>query len=345
MAKVLIMRFSSLGDVAMLVPVVASVASRYPQDRFTVMTRSAFVPLFQNLGFNISVVAIDMRGKHKGVLGIFRIIGKAMGYSRIADEHDVLRTKIVRWTLRLTGKKVACIDKGREEKKHAIATKEVVPPLKSSIVRYFEVFDRLGFPAKETFSGFFDFSPRVYTDLKSIVMGEKTGVWIGIAPFSKHKGKIYPLHRMHLLIEELVKRGNVTIFLFGSGKDEKRILERWVQGRPNVINMAGRAKLGKEILLISYLDVMVSMDSGNMHLASLVNVPVVSVWGATHPGLGFYGFRQDPANAVQVDLPCRPCSVYGDVPCVNPQKYACMEGISEEMILNRIDKILKQQTT
>ena len=78
-----------------------------------------------------------------------------------------------------------------------------------------------------------------------------------------------------------------------------------------------------ELALMSHLDVMVSMDSGNMHLASLINTPVVTIWGATHPLAGFMGWNQSEENAVQVDLPCRPCSVYGNKPC-SRKDYACL---------------------
>jgi ADP-heptose:LPS heptosyltransferase len=95
-----------------------------------------------------------------------------------------------------------------------------------------------------------------------------------------------------------------------------------------------------ELALMNHLDVMVSMDSGNMHLASLVNTPVVSIWGATHPLAGFMGWNQSEENAVQVDLPCRPCSVYGNKPCFR-KDYACLYNIQPNTIVQRILSIIK----
>ena len=80
---------------------------------------------------------------------------------------------------------------------------------------------------------------------------------------------------------------------------------------------------------------MVSMDSSALHMSSLVGVPVVSVWGATHPFAGFYGFGQDPSLAVQLDMACRPCSVYGNKPCLYGT-YACMSGIPPEAIVEKV---------
>lgn len=344
MAKVLVIRISSFGDVAMLVPVISSVAAKYPQDRFSVMTRKAFAPLFENLGFNINVLPLDVKGRHKGTLGFFRTIRRisTLGFSHVADEHDVLRSKGIRCFMRITGRKVAIIDKGKKEKKSMIASKVLDPPLRHMMQRYQDVFDKLGFPAPMIFNNIFDFVPRDFTKLKAISQG-KSGKWVGVAPFSKHKGKIYPLEKMENVVKSLSEKGDITVFLFGAGKEEERVISLWASKYPNVVNTMGKLNLERELLLMSYLDVMLSMDSANMHLASLVQVPVVSIWGATHPSLGFYGFRQDIDNAVQIDLNCRPCSVFGDLPCER-NDYACLDRVSEDMIIDRISKVIKRAT-
>ncbi|MDR0824517.1 MAG: glycosyltransferase family 9 protein [Prevotella sp.] len=345
MAKVLVIRISSFGDVAMLVPVIFSVAAGYPQDRFSVMTRKAFAPLFENLSFNINVIPLDINGRHKGVKGMFRIIRRlaSLGFSHVADEHDVIRSKFIRAFMTMTGRETACINKGRKNKKALIANRASEPPLKSTIQRYQAVFDKLGFPAPMIFTNILTFIPKDFSGLRTVAT-EKTGTWIGIAPFSKHKGKIFPLEKMEKVISKLSGEANTTIFLFGAGKEESRVLTRWAEKYPNVKNATGKLNLEKELLLISYLDVMVSMDSANMHLASLVHVPVVSIWGATHPSLGFYGFNQDPDNAVQIDLDCRPCSVHGNLPCQRGD-YACLERIHEDLVISHIHKVLEQKNS
>lgn len=346
MAKILVIRTSSLGDVAMLVPVIYSVASRYPQDRFVVMTRQAFTPLFNSLGFNISCCPLDTRKRHKGFLGLLKILCKAngQGFSHVADMHNVLRSKIIRTAMRFTFTKVAKIDKGRTEKRLMLDDKNTAQPLKPTIERYFDVFEKLGFPAEMIFENLYSFKTREFRYLKNIV-SEKAGTWIGIAPFAQHKGKILPEEQMDKLIETLSKRPNTSIFLFGAGKKESEKIETWANKYPNIIKHSGKVNLELELLLISYLDVMISMDSANMHLASLVKVPVVSIWGATHPSLGFYGFNQDINNAVQVDLDCRPCSVYGNVPCPyeGERHYKCLKQISSQMVLDKVEKVLENK--
>lgn len=343
MAKVLITRISSFGDVAMLVPVVFSVAARYPQDRFVVLTRKAFAPLFENLGFNIHAITFDKK-KHSGLGGTMRLMMKVGGYgfSHVADVHDVLRTKLLRkWMLTL-GKKVRHIDKGRAEKQAMIASKTVNPPLVPTTDRYMDVFQRLGFEAEMVFRNFFEFDEKSLYSLRAIVT-EKKGKWVGIAPFSKHKEKIYPLDRTEEILRTLIKNPDVTVFLFGAGVNEKKILDSWESKYPQVKSVSGKINLINELLLISYLDVMLSMDSANMHLASLVETPVVSVWGATHPHLGFYGFGQKEEDAIQTEIECRPCSVYGEIPCARGD-YACLTRIKNETIIDKIYSYIKQDT-
>ena len=95
----------------------------------------------------------------------------------------------------------------------------------------------------------------------------------------------------------------------------------------------------QELILMSHLDVMLSMDSANIHLASLTATPVVSVWGATHPYAGFVGWNQPQENIIQADLDCRPCSIYGKRPCRRGD-LACMNMIRPEQIVERIEQIL-----
>ena len=127
--------------------------------------------------------------------------------------------------------------------------------------------------------------------------------------------------------------------MFGGRGFEQEQLAQWSQGKQDVHNMAGLYSMDDELRLMGLLDVMVTMDSANMHLASLVETPVVSVWGATHPFAGFYGWGQDSKSAVQVDLECRPCSVFGNKTC-HRGDFACMQLISPKMLIHKINDIV-----
>ena len=139
----------------------------------------------------------------------------------------------------------------------------------------------------------------------------------------------------------LTQHPNHRIFLFG-GTNEKEVLQQWETEFQNTKCIAGTMNFEEELMLIAQLDIMISMDSANMHLASLYRVPVVSVWGATHPYAGFYGWGQRPANAVQIDLYCRPCSVFGNKP--GPRNdLKCLHSISPLMVYDKVIEQLGQQ--
>ncbi len=164
---------------------------------------------------------------------------------------------------------------------------------------------------------------------------------IGIAPFAKHRGKIYPTDEMAQVVAHFAVTRGAAVFLFGAG-DERLVLETWEQRFPNVQSMAGKLSLYDELALIQQLPVMITMDSANMHLASFVGTPVVSVWGATHPYAGFYGWQQPSHNAVQANIPCRPCSVFGNKPCYRGD-YLCFREIAPAAIIAKAEKYLAGQ--
>jgi ADP-heptose:LPS heptosyltransferase len=107
--------------------------------------------------------------------------------------------------------------------------------------------------------------------------------------------------------------------------------------------LAGKQSFAEELEIIKNLDLMVSMDSFNMHIASVLGVPVVSIWGATHPDFGFYPQQQPRSNALCANLPCQPCSAFGQKAC-RYGDYRCLTAITPEMVFQKIQKILKSPT-
>ncbi len=336
MSRVLVIRLSALGDVAMLIPVLYSVAVKYPEDEFVLVTKSPLLEIFERKPVNVSVFPVFTKEQHRGWKGLWRLIKelKTVQPDQVADMHNIIRAYIIRSFFRVNGKKTAAIDKGKAEKK-ALTRKhnKQLTPLQTSIERYHHVFTRLGYDFQVDFQTLFDFGERDFSLIEPFT-GPRSGTWVGIAPFAKHQGKIYPPEKMEAVIRSLNSRPHTQIFLFG-GKEDTTILEEWASRYPSAICVAGRLSFSTELLLMSYLDVMLTMDSGNMHLASLVGTPVLSVWGATHPYTGFYGYRQQPGNAIQTDLFCRPCSVFGDKPCYR-HNYECLHSISPESILQKL---------
>lgn len=346
--NVLICRFSALGDVAMSVPVVYSVCRCNPGTRFIYITKPVQQSLFVNAPDNLTVLGVDVKNKYKGFRGIYRLVSelhKEYGIDAFVDLHGVLRSHIIALYCLLHGIRVSTIRKGRRNK-HALTRprNKIMLPLLSSRARYREVFYRLGFNMDQDFNGLYGKGHGDESLFAGITPPKQRGEqWVGIAPFAQHRGKIYPPEMMETVVAELSKRPGTKIFLFGGGEKERGILGEWAGKYPNVRSLADkRHGFAVELSLLSYLDLMVSMDSANMHLASLVRVRVVSIWGATHPYCGFKGYQQKESDIIQLSMTCRPCSVFGNKPCMRGD-YLCLSGISPQVILNKVTSILNSK--
>lgn len=339
--KLLVVRLSAIGDVAMTVPAIWSLVKNHPDVQVTFVSQG-FARDIVNQIPGVLFVEANTKGRHKGVLGIWRLftdLRKIDRYDALADLHNVIRSQILRNLFLLSGlKKISVINKGRSEKRKLVRLKNKrLVPLKTTPERYMDALLRLGYTINDEFDYLFR-EARLPENI-TIHLGYKDKRWIGIAPFAKHKGKIYPLDKMERVVEILSASKTNKIILIGGGGKEQEILEGWEKKYPNTISIARKYSILNELKIISNLDVMVCMDSANMHFASLVNTPVVSIWGATHPYAGFYGWKQNPTSAIQVDLYCRPCSIYGNKPCFR-KDYACLNRIEPEVVVNKINTVI-----
>ena len=338
-SHILVIRFSSMGDVAMTVPVIKNLLQQHPGMRITFLSNSFFEPLFDGIE-RCRFYPAFLKGKHKGFAGMFSLfkeLGLAAKFDGIADLHNVLRSQLLGVFYTMSGHRVAVIEKGRQQKKALTRTKDkVLQQLPSTFGRYADVFTKLGFsitlqPGEPLFE-----KKLIPAGVEPVFLtGKKV---IGVAPFAQYKEKMYPVEKMKLIVKELALKNHIVL-LFGGGPQEAAILKEWENEIFSVFNVAAKYSFAEELAIISNLTAMVSMDSANMHLASLFNVPVVSIWGATHPFAGFYGWGQAWEHIVQVDLYCRPCSVFGNKPCYRGD-HACMARITEQTIVEKIEQVI-----
>ena len=294
----------------MTVPVVRALAEDYPEWEITMLSQQRMADLFADMPKNVHFHGVDL--KRQSLRTIVDELGK---YDAVADLHGVWRSLYIRTRMRMRGARVASINKGRWEKwllTHGFIHRQLTPTTE----RYKKVLEKL-------------YTPKTDRQRTGIVSGTDRRGW-GIAPFAAHQGKVYPLEKMERVVEMLSKEGE-PIVLFGGGKKEQDILESWAAKYSNVESVAGKKTLGEELEIIRGLRAMVSMDSANMHLASLVGTRVVSVWGATHPYAGFLGYGQSESDCVQRNLECRPCSIYGNKRCKFGD-YRCMDIAPEEIV-------------
>jgi len=311
-----VIRLSAMGDVAMTVPVVRAFVNQNPDVKITFVSRPFFQPFFEGIP-NLTFFEVDLNQRHKGILGLFRLYAdlKKLHVDAVADLHNVLRSKIVRGLFALSGKKVAFTDKGRADKKALtrLENKEI-KPLKSMVERHVDTFNQLGFVVDLTQPVFLE-KAVLSSKITAISGAKQSDKWIGIAPFAQYESKVYPQDLMQQVIDVLALNSNNKIFLFGGGTKEIERLNSFSENKNNVVVVAGKLNFQEELQLISNLDVMLSMDSGNAHIAAMLGVKVVTLWGATHPFAGFFPFHQSLENGLVSDrnqFPFLPTSVYGN---------------------------------
>jgi ADP-heptose:LPS heptosyltransferase len=341
MTKLLVYRFSAMGDVILLLPVLRGVLDSNSDVEIYLLTQKSFFPVFKNID-RLYPIEVDLKGKHSGIKGLYRLfktINKEVKPDVVLDLHSVIRTLFLDLVFLLFGYHVVNFRKGTFRKKSMIRSKSIQPVLPSTIDRYSDAFVKSGFQVNLS-------DPPL---LKKIVLPIKfrsvfnKSLVIGIAPFAKHQQKIWGVSKVEELILEINRMYDANILLFGGGKTEFEILNQISKKFSNCIVSANHFSLSEEIEILPMLAVMVSMDSANMHLASMAGIPTISIWGATHPSLGFAPYKQPPENLIQYNgdqLPCRPCSVYGNKKCIYTDGIRCMEYVTVNMVLNRINQIL-----
>ncbi|MBQ7878471.1 MAG: glycosyltransferase family 9 protein [Bacteroidaceae bacterium] len=340
---VFITRFSAVGDIAMTIPLLYSLAETYPQHRFIFASRKRFCQFFINKPDNIELAGIEL-DDYKGICGLRRLYKELKDEYNpdvVADLHDVLRTKILRTFFALGGTKTAKIIKGHAEKRRlARSRNKCLEPLATTFERYRDVFTRIGLPFTPDFVSLFKEGKGDISEFVGVLPQKGVDKWVGVAPFARHKGKIYPMEHMRTVVKLLSEQQGIKVVCFGNGPEEESVVNDWCNSFANVHSFIGKTNFNGELRLISHLDVMLCMDSANMHMASLVNTPAVSIWGATSPLAGFLGWRQSSDDCIQLSMDCRPCSVFGNKPC-RFGDYRCMNIPPEDVAKHIIKKIGK----
>ncbi len=340
-----VIRLSAMGDVAMTVPVIRAFVEQNKNVKITIVSRPFFKPFFDGID-NVNFFAVDVKERHKGFVGLLKLYSdlKQLNIDAIADLHNVLRSKVIRALFALSGKKVAFTDKGRKEKKQLTRSEnKIFKPLKSMFERHVNTFSKLGFSIDLSSTNF----PKkaiLSNEIVTISEEKQNSSWIGIAPFAQYESKVYPKDLMQQVIDELALNNNNKIFLFGGGNKEIEILNQFASNKNNVIVVAGKLNLQQELQLISNLDVMLSMDSGNAHIAAMLGIKVITLWGATHPYAGFSPFNQPLENCLVSDrnqFPLLPTSVYGNKKIAGYEDV--MRSISVEKVVFSIQSQLAEE--
>ena len=343
MHSTLLVRYSQIGDALIAFPVVYSVAKKCPNDTFTVLTNPKFRGIFRQMPSNVSLLPMVYRKRNIPLRGLVHLFCRyrllltlffSRKYDRVALLQEGTFEKQLRFLLQLRGSRVEQID-----------LRDFLSPEKLQKREYFQTpsinqcyiatLERLGYQQVQN-----EFPATYYKGERQTLALQQAKPpygkpYVGLAPFSRIPSKMYPLEKMEQVLAYLQQQSSVQILVFGGGEEEQKHAQSWEARYPNVTSLIGKLSFDDELSVITACSLMVSMDSANLHMAALVNTPAVSIWGPSHPGMGYYPYNVSVDYAIQKDLPCRPCSFWGEAKCTASSLYECMD-IAPSHIVDRV---------
>lgn len=347
MKKTLIVRYHRLGDAIIVLPLIYDLAIKYPKEKFSVLSNSKLECLFKIMPNNVEFIPMVSKKRGATFRGLRFTIQKQLMLLKLGlqkfDNIALLQSES--FDLRLfkifERKKVNIIKNNKPEFDSTKRLSLRCNDNQTIINLHKNIFKKLGYINLDVTS--FDASPLKSTNLSSLSnrlgfdLNKKI---LAFAPFSFREGKIYPLDKMEQVIQYFsLKSEQYEILVFGGGNKEKAIVNDWKKKSPRLVNLIDKIPFEDEVLIIAHANLIITMDSANLHLASLLNTPVISIWGTTVPKCGYYPEKEPIERAISKDLDCQPCSLWGDDACFKSQKYECMD-IDPEIIVKKIEFVI-----
>lgn len=337
--RYLIVRLTSLGNVAMSVPLVASLSAHYKDDEFVYVAQKELKDLFHgmpNVRYEQFLTPHSGNRLNRGIRlkEFVASLHDKTPFDAIIDWQSDCYTFLTRLWARRKRISVYTTDSPWLSQRIFIARhgKSTVPP--NMVSTYLSALKKAGLECDNSFVALPPDKQAV--EYVTRRFGEHTGgqTWIGIAPFAKSATNTLPFRTTKAIIQHFSSQPGTTVFLFGAGVVESEMLNQWSSLYDNVISVAGMLSIGCELELMRMLDGMICMDSANQHLASLVGLQVTVIWGGTAPENGFLAWKQNMANCMepQHHLNCRPCTLNGRKKC-RRKTFECLNRYSVAQII------------
>jgi ADP-heptose:LPS heptosyltransferase len=315
--KILVVRFSSIGDIVLTSPVVRCVKMQLPDAEIHYLTKKSYVGLVSNNPHISKVWTFDKDGRLSDLIS--KLQRERFDY--YFDLHNNLRSRRVSFSLKAFPKR---FNKLNIRKWILVNLGKDYLPKKHIVDRYMDVASLLDVKNDDAGLDYF-FSP------DSRLTIEMPSEYVCYAIGGQHATKKMPINKMIELCERVPK----SVIVIG-GQEDKEIGEELINHSPNVINLCGQLTIDQSALVMQNADCVISHDTGMMHIASALGKKVVSIWGNTVPSFGMYPYKADP-QSVMFEVPnlsCRPCSKIGfDVcpkghfNCMNLQNTEDISGV------------------
>ncbi|TET77271.1 MAG: lipopolysaccharide heptosyltransferase II [Candidatus Cloacimonadota bacterium] len=336
--KILVIRFSSLGDVVLVTPLFQKIKHHYPSSHVTFLTDRKFIDLFRTDPNIDRIIPYNVSGEN--LMYLIRYLKKIREerYDMIIDCHIIPRSLFFLFLGRAARRKR--LNKFSLQRRLMVKShiRKMIPHI---VDRYLATFNGKNGN---------DYKPKIYLEKKEM---EKVGKLlskmrgrkkvVGFAPGASKKAKVWQLEKLQNLALTLMEKNNVYIVLFGN-KSEISLVKRIQKELHNrCLNLVGKTGIRELALFLKGCDVLFSTDSGTMHIAVAVGTPVVSIFGPTVPEFGFAPYNQKSV-IVSKPLPCRPCSLHGTDICPLGH-HDCMKLIDVEEVRMEIERLLANEKT
>jgi heptosyltransferase-2 len=335
--KILIIRLSSLGDVVLTTPVIKALKEKFPQSEIYFLTKGIYSDVLKNNPFLSSVIKFNPDQKHSGLAGLREIIRELAQYhfDLIIDLHSNLRSFFIR---------------------HLLKAEKKIRYKKRVLARFFIVYFKwLKIKPQHTIDSYLlslrklniknaKVKPEIFLDEKTEKFAQnflwqnkikKDDILVGISPGAKWETKRWDGSKFLRLCQILLENDKYKIVLFGSA-EEKNLVENLTKNFSDRVFKGIGLSLLELSALIGKCEVFVSNDSGLMHIATAMDVPVIAIFGPTHPNLGFSPLGE--RNVIlTTNEKCSPCSLHGEKPCKKERPY-CFEKIFPEEVADVVIK-------
>jgi heptosyltransferase-2 len=343
---ILIIRFSSLGDIILASPLIRALRNSFPRATIDFLLKSEYAPLLR-YNPHLSKV-IELTGSDKEELRRLKNDIRGRNYDTIVDIHNSLRS---RWLRMFSGARYVYVINKFAVRRFLLVNvkrnlyKDTIPVPR----RYLDTAKALGMVADE--QGLEVFIPEETISSVNALMNkfkpEKHAAVIGLVPTAHHFTKRWPAECFVKLGVRLAKEHHAKLFLFG-GENEVDYCGDIAQminaesGSAAAESLAGKISILQAAAVLDYCSVVVSNDSGLMHLAAARQRKIVALFGSTVKELGFFPYRTENIVLERNGLACRPCSHVGLDRCPEGH-FKCMKDISVDEVVEAVNSLLKKQ--
>jgi lipopolysaccharide heptosyltransferase II len=333
--KILLLRFSSLGDIVMTTAMIRCVRARFPRAQIDMAVREDFLGLIADNPHLDRKLSLSRGSGVRGLLALLKDINRER-YDLVYDAHRSLRTLFLMPLIRAGGKRYY----RKRYLKRNLALTFKLPFLKGE-KRFLEKFVEPLYAEGVRYDGG---GPEIFIDTSIDAVAKQKAQLpttahrrIGVIPNAQWQGKRWPLEKFRGLIEKLVKDTSHQVVVFGGPEDT--FCEKLVDQMPRdrVFNLQGKLNLRETSAILKTCDLVVANDTGLMHMADALGVPSVLILGPTSGDLGCLPFHPR-AQIVERDLWCRPCSKNGQAPCIRGRRI-CLEEIPVESVWSGVQKL------